>query len=158
MNKPEIDDILVAMLPPTPERGEPKPLTLRYNSSTEEGTFLYDASPVLMDCYIERIRSTSGSRNHKSRAVEKFKNQESIPCGSLPFWLQSPDFFPHLDVTEFSFESTKTKKLWRKVMRLKVIETAYHDTIYDIKEITLLFNLLQGKGKLTLYESHEVVD
>ncbi len=158
MNKPEIDDILVAMLPLTPERGEPKALTLRYNSSTEEGTFLYDASPVLMDCYIERLRSTSGSRNHKSRAVEKFKNQESIPCDSLPFWLQSPEFFPRLDVTEFRFESTKTKKLWRKVMRLKEIETAYHDTIYDLKEITLLFNLLQGKGKLTLYDSHEVED
>jgi hypothetical protein len=158
MNKPKIDNILVAMLPLTPEGGEPKALTLRYNSSTREGTFLYDASPVIMDCYIEILHSSIDSRNHKSRAVEKFKNQESIPCGSLPFGLRSPESFSRLEVTEFCFESTKTKKLWRKVMRLKEIETAYHDIIYDIKEITLLFNLLQGKGKLTLYDSHEVED
>jgi hypothetical protein len=158
MNEPEIDDILVAMLPLTPERGEPKPLTLRYNSSTEEGTFLYDASPVLMDCSIENLHSVRGSRNHQSRSVEKFKNQESIPCGSLPLWLRCPESFPRLGVTKFYFDSTKRQKFWRQVMYVIERETAYHDTTYDTEKITLLFNLLKGKGKLTLHYAHEVED
>lgn len=156
MSESQTDDILVAMLPLLPEQGEPKPLILRYDDSNQKGTFLYDASPLRMDCYIEVLRSSKGSRNHEEKTVTELANQESIPCHSLPFWLRHPELFSHLQSTEFCLETTTN--LWSKVMRRREIIAIYHDTIYETQEIKLLLNLLQATGKLIVYDAREIED
>lgn len=150
------DNILISMLPLISERGEPKALLLRYDSLTQKGAFLYDASPLRMDCYVEVFRSTKGSRNHEEKTVTEFVNQETIPCGSLPFWLSHPELFSHLQDTDFYIEPTTN--LWCKVMRQRNITAVYHDTIYETQEITLLLNLVQGTGRLKIYDAREVED
>lgn len=156
MNSSQTDDILVAMLPLLPEQGEPKPLILRYNDSTQKGTFLYDTSLIRMDYHIEILRSSKGSRNHEHKTVTELVNQESIPCSFLPFWLRHPELFSHLQSTDFCIEPTTN--LWHKVMRRREITDVYHDTIYETHEITLVFNLLHKTGKLIVYDVRETED
>ncbi len=69
----------------------------------------------------------------------------------------------HVDNPVFRYSNTTKhfKKNYEIILNAETSKLCCKGDKYlylNIKEITLLFNLLQGKGKLTLYDSHEVED
>ena len=157
------ETVLIANLPPHPDRAEVYPLKLLYDPKRIKYMFLYHKYPLWMTgsrefiCHRERFSSST------TRKLEKIFRCKWLHCGQLFGWLQhQPESYDNRGEpgteswqsyyeTDFTFDpQTQT---WCKEFIYREVSNFYGTTYRDSEKVTLIVDLIGIKGSYT-YNSH----